>query len=215
VQEIKVWDIFLRTAHWALAIGFLIAYLSAEEVQFLHEVAGYIVAAVVILRVIWGVVGPRRARFADFVYRPRKVLSYLRDMLLFRSKRYLGHSPAGGAMVVALLVMLAVTTATGMAQIAIEEGKGPLAPWLAETAAMPGSPSENLVLVSDDEETGREDGRRGRSFVGGLHEAFANITLYLVIAHLAGVALASIAHRENLPRAMVTGRKRAGDAVDL
>ena len=214
MNELRIWDVVVRFGHSILAIGFLVAFLSAEEIEFLHNWAGYTVAVVVILRIVWGFVGPRRARFADFIYRPRRVLAYIRDLLLFRSKRYVGHSPAGGVMAVALLLMLAATTGTGMARLAIEEGEGPLAPWLATA---PAADDTTPVLASGEDESSDEEAgnRRQASFVGELHETFANLTLILVIAHIGGVLLASFAHRENLVRAMVTGRKRAGDAADL
>lgn len=210
--DLKIWDRFVRVSHWLLALGFFTAYFSAEEVEVVHYWAGYTVATVVLLRILWGFVGPRRARFSDFVYAPRRIARYFLDLILFRSKRYVGHSPAGGAMVVALLLMLALTTATGMSRLAIEEGEGPLAPWLA---AAPAADDAMLVLASSDDEGDGEDANRKESFVGELHETFGNLTLFLVFAHIGGVALASFAHRENLPRAMITGRKRAGDAADL
>ena len=212
--DLKIWDRFVRVSHWVLALGFFAAYFSAEEVEVVHYWAGYTVATIVLLRILWGFVGPRRARFSDFVYGPRRIARYFLDLILFRSKRYVGHSPAGGAMVVALLLMLALTTATGMSRLAIEEGEGPLAPLFAAGQ----TPDDSMmVLISGDDESGDEGdvGRRKESFVGELHETFGNLTLILVLAHIGGVALASLAHRENLPRAMVTGRKRAGEAVDL
>ena len=208
-SELRVWDRFVRVSHWLLALGFATAYITADEVEAVHYWAGYTVATLVVLRILWGFVGPRRARFADFVYAPRKVLRYFVDLIRFRSPRYVGHSPAGGAMVIVLLLMLAALTGTGMARLAIEEGEGPLAPWLASASP----PAETgVVLASSDE---NEDGRREDSFVGELHETLGNITLILVFAHIGGVALASFAHRENLARSMITGRKPAGEAVDL
>lgn len=212
--DLKIWDRFVRISHWLLALGFLTAYLTADELEGVHYWAGYTVATIVILRILWGFVGPRRARFSDFIYAPRRVVRYFLDLILFRSKRYVGHSPAGGAMVVALLLMLALTAATGMSRLAIEEGEGPLAPLFAAGQ----TPDDTMtVLISSDDESGDEGdvGRRKESFVGELHETFGNLTLILVLAHIGGVAFASFAHRENLPRAMITGRKRAGEAVDL
>ena len=74
--------------------------------------AGYVVAGFVIFRVLWGLVGSRHALFSDFLYRPSTVMSFLTDLIAFRARRYLGHNPAGGAMVVALLLALAVVTAS-------------------------------------------------------------------------------------------------------
>ena len=208
-SELRVWDRFVRLSHWLLVIGFATAYITADEVEEVHYWAGYMVATLVVLRILWGFVGPRRARFFDFVYAPRKIFRYFFDLIRFRSPRYVGHSPAGGAMVIVLLLLLAALTGTGMARLAIEEGEGPLAPWLA--SASPTAES-GVVLGSGDEDEG---GRREESFVGELHETLGNITLILIFAHIGGVLLASFAHRENLARAMVTGRKRAGEAVDL
>lgn len=111
--EVKVWDLLVRLFHWSLVLAFAVAWLSAEEWDSVHEYAGYAVMALVALRILWGMIGTRHARFADFVYRPGTVVRYLRDTALLRAKRYLGHNPAGGAMVIALLVALAAITATG------------------------------------------------------------------------------------------------------
>lgn len=208
-SELRVWDRFVRVSHWLLALGFATAYVTADEVKTVHYWAGYTVATLVVLRILWGFVGPRRARFSNFVCAPRKIVRYFVDLIRFRSPRYVGHSPAGGAMVIALLLTLAALTGTGMARLAIEEGEGPLAPWLASEST---TVETGVILASSDDE---EDGRREDSFVGELHETLGNITLFLVFAHIAGVALASFAHRENLARAMVTGRKPGGDAADL
>ncbi|MCB1500357.1 MAG: cytochrome b/b6 domain-containing protein [Bauldia sp.] len=110
---VPVWDPLVRIFHWSLVAAFATAWLSAEESRSLHEAAGYVVAGLVAFRVLWGIVGPRHARFADFVRSPAAVLRFLRDTAHLRAPRHLGHNPAGGAMVVALLVALAVITGSG------------------------------------------------------------------------------------------------------
>jgi cytochrome b len=77
-----------------------------------HIAAGYAIAAL-LARVVWGFLGPRHARFSSFVRPPREVLEYLRDVLRFRAPRYIGHNPAGGAMILALIALLAATCMTG------------------------------------------------------------------------------------------------------
>lgn len=203
--RIAVWDPFVRWGHWLLVIAFGVAYVTAEEegggTESIHVWAGYLVGLVVVLRALWGFVGPQRARFRDFVYAPVTALRYLVDLLRGRARRYLGHSPAGGAMVVLLLLSLAATVVTGLMAYG-ERGKGPLAD--AGTPLVPAAYAEG----NRDGREIRRDGEGGESAVGELHGVLANITLALVILHVIGVGLASVVHRENLVLAMIDGRKR-------
>ncbi|UVO26996.1 cytochrome b/b6 domain-containing protein [Bradyrhizobium arachidis] len=110
---IKVWDPFVRIFHWSLASLFVLAYATGDEIERVHVAAGYTIAGLLAIRIVWGFVGPRHARFSSFVRPPREVLAHLRDVALLRAPRYIGHNPAGGAMIVALLVALAGMCATG------------------------------------------------------------------------------------------------------
>lgn len=170
-RTIRVWDPLVRLFHWALVAAFAIAWATGDELQTVHEIAGYTIAGLVAFRVAWGLVGSTHARFTDFVRSPAAVARYLVDTARLRARRYLGHNPAGGAMILALLVMLAVICATGF-------------------------------LMTTDAFWGVE-------WVEETHEVAVNLTLVLIGLHLAGVAVASFEHRENLVRAMITGRKRA------
>lgn len=111
---VAVWDPLVRVFHWTLVTAFAVAWVSSEESEVIHEWSGYVIAGLVAIRVIWGFVGTRHARFSDFVRGPRETVSFLKETIALRAKRYLGHNPAAGAMVVALLVMLVVTVATGI-----------------------------------------------------------------------------------------------------
>ena len=124
-KQVYVWDWFVRTFHWCLVIAFTVAFLTEEDTLSLHVWAGYVVGILVIARVLWGFVGPPRARFSDFVYRPIATISYISDLIRSRSVRYLGHSPGGGGMIILLLVLLAVTVLTGMIVYAGEHQGGP------------------------------------------------------------------------------------------
>lgn len=111
---VKVWDLFVRIFHWSLAGLFVVAYATGDEIEKVHIAAGYTIGVVLALRVVWGFIGPQHARFSNFVRPPREVFAYLRDVVTLRAPRYIGHNPAGGAMILALLVMLAGTCVTGL-----------------------------------------------------------------------------------------------------
>jgi cytochrome b len=198
--SVLVWDPAVRVGHWLLVVLFAIVYLTAEEesgsTNVLHVWGGYAIGVIVVLRILWGFAGPQYARFSSFVCGPAASLRYLVDLVGGHARRYLGHSPAGGAMVIALLAFLAATVATGVVAYG-ERGQGPLA---ADGAA---------VVTRAKAEEGSEGKKEKESLVGEAHGALANITLGLIILHVLGVGLASYAHRENLVAAMVSGRKRA------
>jgi cytochrome b len=167
---VKVWDPFVRVFHWSLVTLFAIAYVTGDEIERVHNVAGYTIAGLLVLRIVWGFVGPRHARFTDFVRSPREAFRYLRDAMLLRARHYIGHNPAGGLMIIALIVMLAGTCMTG-------------------------------TLMTTDAYWGSEA-------MEDVHGALANATVGLIVLHVLGVLIASFEHRENLVKAMLTGRKR-------
>lgn len=183
--ELKVWDPLVRMFHWTLVIAFFTAYFTEEDLLQVHTLAGYTVLGLIAVRFVWGLVGTRYARFSSFVFRPGTVIAYVKDVVALRARRYLGHNPAGGAMVILLLVSLLITTFSGMAIYAAEHQAGPLAAWLGQVS------------------------HGSKELFEGLHEFFANFTLFLVGVHVAGVIAESLLHRESLVRAMFTGRKQA------
>ena len=206
-SAVRVWDPFVRIVHWTIVFGFFIAYYS-EDAFALHVWAGYVVGVVVLLRILWGFIGSRHARFVDFLYRPTEVFTYLRDLLTFRAQRYLGHSPAGGAMALLLLAGLLVTVGSGLVLYAIEDNAGPLAGIVTNTGAPPGAEALSEGAAEYGEEGSALGGAEGSEDLWkGAHVFLANLTLILVVLHVAGVLLASYVHRENLTRAMVTGDK--------
>lgn len=201
-ERVRVWDPLVRLFHWSLVAAFAAAWLTADEVQQVHEVAGYAIMGLIAFRFAWGLVGSRYARFRQFLRGPGTTLGYLGDMVRGRERRYLGHNPAGAAMIVALLLTLSGTAFTG---------------WLmaepARLAMLPDLPSlVSAAYADDDGDDGeRASGSHGEDVEGPLkdiHEALANLALVLVALHVGGVALASFRHHENLARAMVSGDKR-------
>ena len=113
VRQIKVWDVLVRVFHWSLVTAFVLAYLTEDDWMLLHVNAGYVITGLLVFRLIWGFAGPRHARFADFVFSPRVVFAYSRDMLRGEAPRHLGHNPAGGAMIIVLWSLLLALGGTG------------------------------------------------------------------------------------------------------
>jgi cytochrome b len=103
---VKVWDPFVRICHWSLVVLLILAFATGDELEGLHIAAGYAVAGLVGLRILWGFIGSPHARFSDFLHSPREVLAYLHDIVLGRAHFHIGHNPAGGAMIIALIALL-------------------------------------------------------------------------------------------------------------
>ena len=181
---VKVWDPVVRIFHWTLVLAFLTAYVTEEDYLTLHSWAGYLILGLLSIRILWGFIGSQHARFSDFVFSRAHIVQYLKDTFLLRAKRYLGHNPAGGLMILILIASLFMTTLSGLVIFGIEEASGPLAPWLTGQSELWGDWFEEI------------------------HEFFANFTVFLVLIHIAGVVVESLIHRENLAKAMVHGRKR-------
>jgi len=177
-ELVRVWDPFVRIFHWSLVGLFIFAFATGDEWDKAHETAGYVIAGLIAARVLWGFVGTRHARFSDFIHSPATVLGFLRDSVMLKAKRHIGHNPAGGAMVIALLIAISVICASG-------------------------------IMMGMDAFWGEE-------WVEELHEGAVNVTLVLVALHIIGVIVASVEHRENLVRAMITGRKHGeGDSPSM
>ena len=110
---VRVWDPLVRIFHWSLVGLFSFAFITGDEWQGPHETAGYIIAGLIAFRVIWGFVGSRYARFSSFIYRPPTVAGFVADTVRMKARRYLGHNPAGGLMVLGLLLAIAVISLSG------------------------------------------------------------------------------------------------------
>ncbi len=114
-QRILVWDLPTRIFHWSLALCFAGAWLTSESErqQLLHFLFGYSLFGLIAFRLVWGLVGTRYARFAQFVRGPGAVLHYLRALWQRRAEDGVGHNPAGAVAIVLLLALGLGTALTG------------------------------------------------------------------------------------------------------
>lgn len=187
MRRIVVWDLATRLFHWLLVAAVALAYLMssghpAGTTFLIHVAAGYLVVLLLVFRLAWGLVGSEHARFRDFVRGPRAAFDYAKALLAGTAPRFIGHNPAGSAMIVLLLATLVLLVATGLLAEGVSGGSGPLSGVLPAAAAR---------------------------MVGEVHQLLGNAILVLAGIHVAGVVLESLLHRENLAAAMITGRKPA------
>lgn len=213
MQTIRVWDLPTRVFHWLLFLGVLVALVTGEEgeegVLSIHQLFGFLVMALLIFRLAWGVVGTRHVRFASFIRGPQTVLTYVRALARFAPPASLGHNPLGAWMIVLILVDLAVVIGTGLFAGGGEESEGDsggegendIAAGGGEGVAE-GGPLADLVSP------GTAD------FLSGVHEVFSNLLIALIVAHVLGVLIDWLLTRDNLIRAMITGEKQLKPGFD-
>ena len=116
-ERILVWDLPTRLFHWLLAASFAGAWLTAESERWrdVHVTLGYTFAGLIAFRLLWGLIGSRYARFSSFVTGPGPVKRYLLSILRLRPEHHVGHNPAGGWAVLALLGLGLATALSGYA----------------------------------------------------------------------------------------------------
>ena len=168
-QTILVWDVPTRLFHWLLVISFAGAWLSSESerLQMIHYAFGYSAAALVLFRLVWGLVGTKYARFTQFIRGPKEIIGHLGVALRGHQHESPGHNPAGGIVMLGLMMIILLIAFTGY--LSVKEFLG--------------------------------------DFMSEAHEAIASLALALVVIHIAAAVIMSLLQKENLIRAMVTGKK--------
>jgi cytochrome b len=177
---LHVWDWLVRIGHWLLVLCFLTAYVRYRKFP-IHTYAGYIMFLVLLVRIVWGFVGSRAARFKNFLYSPRTLFAYTKGALHGHADYYVSHNPMGAYMVFLLMALMLVNCFLGLLLYSATEQLGPFG------AAVPDTWDTTLKFA---------------------HHTLANIAAACVLAHIFGVLWAARLHRENYAVAMLTGCKR-------
>lgn len=200
VKSVRVWDIAIRLFHWSLVTAFAVAYITSgdDDLEVIHTFAGYTIGGLLVFRLVWGLIGTKYARFSSFMFSPQTTIQYLKGMRHGKIRHYLGHNPAGAAMVFLLLISLTCTVFAGLKTYAAD-GKGPLA---ANSISV-------VPIARADDEDEHKKGKHKDNIWKEIHEFLGNLTLILVGFHIAGVLVSSRLEHQNLAKAMVTGRKNA------
>lgn len=178
MNKTSVYDWPTRLFHWLFALLFLAAFLIAETTDddslifSYHMLAGLSIGFLVVLRFIWGIIGTTYARFSSLKIHPTELFQYLKDAVIGKAKRYLGHNPASSYAAIIMFICAIGLAVTG-------------------------------ILMTSGIET---------DFYEESHEILANVFLYAVIAHLAGIVFHHFKHKDALWSSMLDGKKQAFSA---
>ncbi len=117
-RQIRVWDILVRVTHWTVAAGITANLFFTQKGSELHQYVGYTVVGLVVIRLLWGLVGTRYARFSDFFPTPSRIKHHLSDMSARRiDGHHLGHNPLAAMM---MLLLWAVIISLGISGYLME-----------------------------------------------------------------------------------------------
>jgi cytochrome b len=178
-----VWDIPVRAVHWILVLSLIFAYIThylGIEYYAYHVASGYVVIVVAVFRLIWGVLGTPHARFKNFIRGPVETWKYLNDFIRGKEAHHVGHNPLGALMIVMLLSCMLMQAVSGLFTTDDIFNYGPLYAFVSDSAS---------------------------NFLGSVHRNLFYVLLCFVATHVAAIIYHRIIKRENLLKAMITGRK--------
>jgi cytochrome b len=181
-QRVKLWDLPVRLIHWSLVLAMPALWWTWKTGQMaVHLRLGYVVLALLVFRLFWGLVGSSTARFGGFVKGPRTIARYLGGLFSKRGEPVIGHNPLGGWSVAALLLLLLGVVGTGLfAEDTDGLNSGPL----------------NYLIHGDLSEG-----------MAHWHHLLFNLLLAFIALHLAAILFYAVVKRENLVGPMITGRR--------
>lgn len=178
----RVWDLPVRLFHWSIVLLIGLSYVSVRNNYMrVHLVSGFTLLALLLFRIVWGVIGSETARFSRFLRSPLMALHHLRHFGRREPDSQVGHNEAGGWMVLVLLLALGVQTGTGL--FANDDGatEGPLAKYVEKATS---------------------------DWLSGIHAKSFNVLIGLMALHVLAVVGYAVIKRQNLLRPMITGKKR-------
>lgn len=177
---IRIWDVSIRIFHWLLALLIVVMYVSAKRENFdVHILAGTAITALLVFRIVWGLVGSSNARFSSLLHPVAAYKEYL-VKLRERSPGYsTGHSPIGSLSVIAILAVLTVQVGTGLVATDVDGiAEGPFAYYVTYEYSR---------------------------FASEIHLFNEQLLFALAIVHIAAILFYYFYKKENLITPMITG----------
>lgn len=191
------WDPVVKLTHWSVVLAVLANAVVTEEGSAAHIWVGYALAAILGLRLLWGLIGPAEARFSAFLPSPRRALAHLREIRRGTVTEHRSHNPLGALMVYAIWSCLLVIIGTGIAMAGLPDTNGQLRE--PEAAYASGEAYE--------EAEEREGGEHEEGAVTEVHEVAANLLYLLILLHIAGVVFETRRSGRKVVLAMVPGHR--------
>lgn len=201
------WDPVVKFTHWSVAIAVLANAVITEEGSIAHVWVGYALAAVLGLRLLWGIIGPHEARFRAFPPSPGRALEHINAIKAGRQTHHASHNPLGALMVYTIWGTLGVIIASGIAMSGIPD-RSPFA--RSATAQLEGEAGGDRFGEperSGDEEEDEEGEEGEEGALGEVHEVAVNLLYLLILLHLAGVLFESRRSGRHIVMAMLPGQR--------
>ena len=172
MKKSYIWSLPTRVFHLLFALFILIAFLTDDDklLKF-HAIAGYSILILLFFRVYWGYFGPKYSLFRDFPANKSEAKEFFKNIFDDKQK-YIGHNPLASYVMIAMLIVTFIVIVTGILAYGIQEGKG-LASFLNDSFF------KNMKLFKE------------------IHEFFANFLIFLIVAHLTGVAFDRVFHKKH------------------
>lgn len=202
VRSRRSWDPVVKITHWSIVTAIIANALVTEEGSGAHIWVGYALAAILALRLLWGLIGPAEARFSAFPLSPRRALGHLRDIRAGKKEVHRSHNPLGALMVYAIWSMLGVLIASGIAMA------GPPSTAFLDRAERAGEVTRKLVVERSDHDADEAAGGTGgeESVWEEVHETAVNLIYILIALHIAGVVFETRRSGREILLAMLPAR---------
>lgn len=200
--SLRRWDPVVKVTHWGIVAAILANALFTEGGSGPHIWVGYALAAMLELRLLWGLLGPAEARFSAFPPSLRRACRHLRDIRAGRNEVHGSHNPLGALMVYAIWTALGVVVASGIAMAGPPSAA--FLDQLPHRAGQPGEAGQQTIVEEDHDD---EDSKGEEGIWGEVHETAVNLLYVLILLHIGGVAFETRRSGREIVLAMLPARR--------
>lgn len=201
------WDPIVKLTHWGVVAAVIGNAILTEEGSGWHIWLGYGLAALLALRLLWGLIGPAEARFSAFPPSPARAAAHIGEIGRGEVTQHRSHNPLGALMVYAIWATLLVVCGTGIAM----SGPPPADPFAqrGEHAERTAATGAQVREEREEDEAGEEressEAEEEESELGEVHEIAVNLLYVLIALHLAGVIFETRRSGPQIVRSILPG----------